>query len=375
MRVAIEAASLALSSGGLQRYTSELSLALACCFPTDEFYLTSDQPFRMPAGALPNLKRGGGPANALERRWWLWGLAREMRRLNADLVHGPDFAVPYISGRPSVLTLHDLSPWMDRRWHGAAARVRHRTPVLLEMGIATIVITPSESVRKQAMERFRLRPERVVAVPEAAAPWFTPADVGHALACLPAGLGTLPTRRYFLFVGTLEPRKNLAALVDAWREVRRGHAQDHADDHAQDHAVDLVLAGRRRADYPPLPEEPGLQILGEVRDEQLPALYSGALAFVYPSLYEGFGLPVLEAMQCGACVIASRAVAEAAGDAAIYADGPAELARSMRELLEHPEGAPEWRARSLARAREFTWERTARATYEVYREARKRYGR
>jgi glycosyltransferase involved in cell wall biosynthesis len=363
MRVAIEAASLALSSGGLQRYTSELSLALARCFPADEFYLTSDQPFRMPSGAEPNLKRGGGPTNALERRWWLWGLAREMRRLHADLVHGPDFAVPYISGRPSVLTLHDLSPWMDRRWHGAAARVRHRTPLLLEMGVATMVITPSESVRKQAVERFRLRPERVVAIPEAAAPWFAPVEVGHALACLPAVLNTLPTRRYFLFVGTLEPRKNLLALVDAWREVRRNHA------------VDLVLAGRRRADYPPLPDEPGLEIPGEVPDEQLPALYSSALAFVYPSFYEGFGLPVLEAMQCGACVIASRAVVETAGDAAIYADGPAELARSMRDLLEHPDRAPEWRARSLARAREFTWERTARATHEVYQEARKRFGR
>jgi glycosyltransferase involved in cell wall biosynthesis len=357
MRVAIEAASLALSSGGLQRYTSELSLALARCFPGDEFYLTSDQAFRMPSGAEPNLKRGGGPTNALERRWWLCGLAREMRRLNADLVHGPDFAVPYISGRPSVLTLHDLSPWMDRRWHADAARVRHRTPVLLEMGIATMVITPSESVRKQAMERFRLRPERVVAVPEAAAPWFAPVELAMVEPGAPRN------RRYFLFVGTLEPRKNLAALVEAWREVRG------------DHAVDLVLAGRRRADYPPLPDEPGLEILGEVPDEQLSALYSGALAFVYPSLYEGFGLPVLEAMQCGACVIASRAVAEAAGDAAIYADGSVELAHSMRDLLEHPEAAPEWRARSLARAREFTWERTARATYEVYQEARKRFGR
>jgi glycosyltransferase involved in cell wall biosynthesis len=357
MRVAIEAASLALSSGGLQRYTSELSLALARCFPADEFYLTSDQPFRMPSGAQPNLKRGGGPTNALERRWWLWGLAREMRRLHADLVHGPDFAVPYISGRPSVLTLHDLSPWMDRRWHSDAVRVRRRTPVLLEMGVATMVITPSESVRKQAMERFKLRPERVVAVPEAAAPWFAPVEPA------PVETGTPSNRSYILFVGTLEPRKNLAALLQAWREVRR------------DHAVDLVLAGRRRADYPPLPDEPGLEILGEVPDEQLPALYSGALAFIYPSLYEGFGLPVLEAMQCGACVIASRAVAEAAGDAAIYADGPAELARSMRDLLEHPESAPEWRARSLARASEFTWERTARATYEVYQEARKRFGR
>src|SRR6185312_1938023 len=103
MRVAIEAATLALTSGGLARYTSELSLALARCFPDDEFFLTSDQPFHMPTGAPPNLRRGGGPRNAVERRWWLWGLARELNRLSADLVHGPDFAVPYLARRPSVL--------------------------------------------------------------------------------------------------------------------------------------------------------------------------------------------------------------------------------------------------------------------------------
>jgi glycosyltransferase involved in cell wall biosynthesis len=143
----------------------------------------------------------------------------------------------------------------------------------------------------------------------------------------------------------------------------------------RDHPVDLVLAGRRRADCPPLPDEPGLEILGEVADDRLPALYSGALAFVYPSLYEGFGLPVLEAMQCGACVIASRAVAEAAGDAAIYADSAADIARSMRDLSEHPEAVAQWRIRSLIRSREFTWDRTARATYEVYQEARRRFAR
>ena len=116
-------------------------------------------------------------------------------------------------------------------------------------------------------------------------------------------------------MGTLEPRKNLDMLLEAWREMRRHHA------------VDLVLAGRRRADAPEIRPEPGLRLAGEVADAELPALYSGALAFVYPSLYEGFGLPVLEAMQCGAPVIASRAVEEAAGDAAIYADTPRELAR------------------------------------------------
>ncbi len=351
MRVAIEAATLSLSSGGLMRYTTELSLALARCFPDDEFYLTSDQPFRMPSPAPSNLKRGGGPRNAAERRWWLWGLDREAARIGAGLVHGPDFAVPYLSARPSVLTLHDISPWMDERWHHAAGRVRHRTPILLELGLATMVITPTELVRKQVIERFRVLPNRVAAVPEAPASWLQPVPAQASL-----------YGPYFLFVGTLEPRKNIPVLLEAWRAVRRRHT------------VDLVIAGRRRFDFRALADEPGLHVLGEVPDEALPGLYSGALALVYPSLYEGFGLPVLEAMQCGAPVVASPAVAEVGGHAAIYAGTTEELARAMQHLAENPAAGAEYRIRSLARAREFTWERTARLTHEVYNEARRRFG-
>ena len=350
MRVAIEAASLALTSGGLPRYTSELSLALARCFPADDFFLISDQAFSMPPAAPPNLQRGSGPRNAIERRWWLWGIASEMRRLRADLIHGPDFAVPYLGRHPSVLTLHDLSPWMDRRWHHAAKRVQRRTPLLLDLGIATMVITPGETVRKQAVERFRLANDRVVAIPEAAASWFRPTP-------------PQPSDPYFLYVGTLEPRKNIPLLLSAWREVRRKHP------------VDLVIAGRTRADFPPLTPEPGLRLLGEVPDTALPALYSSALAFVYPSAYEGFGLPVLEAMQCGACVIASHAVTEAGGDAAVYADSEPDLAAAMCAAASQPEWVAGRRARSLTRAALFSWDAAARATYDVYCEARRRFGR
>jgi alpha-1,3-rhamnosyl/mannosyltransferase len=173
----------------------------------------------------------------------------------------------------------------------------------------------------------------------------------------------LETARYFLFVGTIEPRKNLPVLVEAWREVRKHYP------------AELWIAGRRRADGPVLNELPGLRLLGEVPDAALAGLYSGALALVYPSSYEGFGLPVLEAMQCGSCVIASRALEEAGGPAAVYADGVKPLAEAMLKAASDGDWLADRRAAAVARAREFSWERTARLTYEVYQEARRRFAK
>jgi alpha-1,3-rhamnosyl/mannosyltransferase len=174
----------------------------------------------------------------------------------------------------------------------------------------------------------------------------------------------LPDRApYFLFLGTLEPRKNLETLAEAWRTLRRGLE------------VDLVLAGRRRADGPVFAPEPGLRLAGEVADHELAGLYSGAVALVCPSHYEGFGLPVVEAMQCGAPVIASRAVAEAAGDAACYFAGGNELAEAMRRMASDPAWRAAWREKSLRRAPEFSWKRAAGRTREVYREAIARFGK
>ncbi len=329
MIVAMDGTPLIVPTGGVRRYVEELSRALAVEFPRDRFDLISDQ-----------LRR---PTRWLSRRWWLWGVHQEMRQRRVQLFHGTDFAVPYFPLLPSVLTLHDLTPWRT----GGSARVRRRTPLLLRFGVATMVITPTEAVRREAIAEFGLALERVVAIPLAAPGFMEPLPVTPAA-----------SRPYFLCVSTIEPRKNINVLLEAWREVRRNHE------------VDLVLAGRLKDGEKPPPVEPGLRFLGAVCDRELPALYSGAVACFYPSLYEGFGLPVLEAMQCGAAVVTSKdpAVVETGGDAAITVDGPdvRGWAEAMRALLNNPDMLGGRRQASLARAAQFSWARTARETYKVY---------
>jgi alpha-1,3-rhamnosyl/mannosyltransferase len=329
LRVALDATPLCVPASGIRRYTSELARALAVEFPHDEYFLFSDQPFEMPC-ALPNLHRG---ENRGGRRWWSFELPRALRRCGIDVFHGCDFAVPYVPLCPAVMTVHDLSPWRAETAASTSARVRRRTPVLLRLGLATMVITPSEAVRQEAIAHFGLAPGRVVAVPLAASELFRPVA--------PAGR----ERPYFLCVGT-DPRKNLSVVVDAWREL-----QKTVD-------VELVIVGRGYREG--------------IADAELPALYSGAVAFLYPTLYEGFGLPVLEAMQCGTMVVASNdaAVREVAGGAAVHVD-----ARDGRGWLEAMRAALDaewrarWRERSVARAAEFSWKRTARGVREVYESA------
>jgi glycosyltransferase involved in cell wall biosynthesis len=168
-----------------------------------------------------------------------------------------------------------------------------------------------------------------------------------------------------VFVGTLEPRKNIPMLLEAWRKVKR------------EENVDLVLAGRRRSDLPAIAPEEGLRILGETPEEDLPELYSNAIAAIYASEYEGFGLPVLEAMQCGAPVIISRdpALTEVSGGAAVTVSNAGEMAAAMKSLMRDPVERLFRSGASLGRARVFSWGATARLTHEIYGEAIARFGR
>lgn len=342
MRVALDGTPLTVSSGGTRRYTIELVRALESAFPVDTFRLMSDQPFE----AEP---RASASDSWLNRYWWLTGLSRQLARQRIDVFHGTNFEVPLLPLRPSILTILDLSPWKNSEWHHGADRVRRRTPLLIQLRIPTIILTISEAIRKEAIEYFRLPPQAIVAVPLAAADSFRPVEK-HS--------GADP---YFLYAGTLEPRKNIPTLIEAWRQVKATHP------------VRLILAGRRRADFLDPPPEPGLVLLGEVPDGDLPHLYSECVACVYPSLYEGFGLPVLEAMQCGAAVLTSRdaAITEVAGGAALQMDAldVQSWKENMLAVLQNQDLNGRLRQQSLQRARAFSWDKTARLTHEVYEEA------
>ena len=318
MRVALDREPLTLSSGGLKRYVEELTRALEAAYPQDQY-------LRLPE-----------PRNALQRRWWLYGAEHACAAASADVFHGTNFSIPFFSRRPTVLTLHDLSPWRDRRWHRSreATRIRRRTPYLLPR--ASHIITPSEAIRKEAMSRFRIPAERITAIPLAASEHFRPTP--------------RQTEPYLLFVGTLEPRKGIAMILEAWRSM--------------DRKITLRIAGRRRADFPPLEPEPNLEILGEVPDESLPALYTNAQAVLYPSEYEGFGLPVLEAMQCGANVITSRdpALMELTADTALHISTTQEL----REACSAGPCPAVRREAAQARASQYTWRKTAERTHQIY---------
>lgn len=352
--VALDATPLTVPTGGVRRYTEELARALAASYTQDQICLISDQKFALEGLGPSNLKSCPGPRSALDKRWWLWGLPMELRRMSADVFHGTDFSVPYLRICATVMTVHDLSPWRWPELQPGSKRVRWRAPLLLRFGRASMIITPSEAVRREVVAHFGLPQHRVRAIPLAAASRFQPA----------------PSRDeppYLLYVGTLEPRKNIQLLIEAWREIKCKHP------------VRLVLAGRRREDFPAVPAEPGLEVRGAVPEEELPALYSGAVACLYPSLYEGFGLPVLEAMQCGALVIASTdpAVTEVAANGAVLVpvEDRAGWVEAMTNAITQPEWKNQYRERARCRAADFSWSATAKLTREVYDEAIARFRR
>ena len=362
MRIVLDGAPLTAKTGGIRRYVEELSTALSREFPEDEIYAVNDRPMHDPKALVRagTKIRDSAPKGWANRRWWLMGISNLCDSLSATVFHGTDFSVPYLHKHPAVLTVHDLSPWLRPEWQPSAKRIRQRTPWMMRLGLADEVITVSEAVRTEIVARFGVPRERVHAIPLAADSRFRPIH-GHPSQAAEA------SPPYFLYVGTLEPRKKLPELISAWLPVY------------QETGVALKIAGRRREDFSFHAEHPGLAWLGAVPDEELPGLYSGALAVVYPSEYEGFGLPVLEAMQCGAPVVVGPAAAlrELVADGGIVVmpgDAPG-FGDVLRRFATEREFRMKWSERGLCRAQLYSWNLTAQRTRVVYQEAIARFER
>ncbi|HEV3470826.1 MAG TPA: glycosyltransferase family 1 protein [Pyrinomonadaceae bacterium] len=381
MLVGLDAIPLTEPRTGVGHYTFELARALARAAPGEEFELA--YPSAYPEIEFGEGERSSWPTNlrvarvrvgALGRRWFAAGLPRYAARRRLGLFHGTNFEVPLWGRAARVLTIHDLSllalPGAHERRR--VRRARRRLPLMARA--ADAVITPTEFVRREACGLLGLAPAKVFAVHEAARALFRPLafpETEEARRRLGAGA------EFLLAVGTIEPRKNLSLLVEAFEEVLRARPGS---------GLRLAVAGRRgwlddalMARLASSPARDRLVLTGYVADEDLRALYSSCRAFVYPSVYEGFGLPPLEAMSCGAPVLAGRsgAVAEVAGGAARLFDPASkeELTRALLELLEDEAARQRLREAGLRRASEFSWERTARLTLEVYAEARDRKSR
>lgn len=296
-----------------------------------------------------------------------------------DVFHASDWSHPPQRRGASVTTVHDVAPLLHPHWYAPDVAVHHRMRVSRAVAHATRIITVSEFTRDALLDLFDISSERVVAVPNGVSGVFR-APPQEKVSRRLAQLGISPP--YILYVGTREARKNLPGLVDIFARVREARAD-----------VSLVLAGMRpwqealkvhgvqawsgTSEVEGRLRDHGLldatQIPGLLPIEDLCVLYAGASAFVFPTLYEGFGLPALEAMACGAPVVASdrTAVPEVVSEAGIVVD-PVDadaFASAVLRVLEDEDLAKGLRQKGYERAASMGWDRTAKQTLAVYREA------
>jgi len=291
----------------------------------------------------------------------LWEQIYLPSALHGKLLWSPNNTGP-LAVRRQVCTMHDLIPLDQPEWFSPrfAAWYEWLLPRLAKQ--VRHIIAVSEFTKHRVVELLAVPQEKVTVIPNGVDERFSPRSEEEIL-CMRRSLGiTCPA--YLLYVGNLEPRKNLQRLLQAWAIAQRSVAPE----------IELVVAGAKGSSL--VFEECSLgtlparvQFTGYVADDQLPALYAGSLALLYPSLYEGFGLPPLEAMACGTPVVTSAktSLPEVVGDAAILVD--AEDAESIADAITRIASSDplrgELRRRGLERAKEFTWERTANLTLRL----------
>ncbi|MFQ5342083.1 MAG: glycosyltransferase family 4 protein [Anaerolineae bacterium] len=370
MRIALDGRYIRDDFPGIGRYVYNLARALPAIAPDVDFILLHNPEApntRHDFEALhrPNLTLAPtdipirSPAEQIR-------LPRLARRLSLDVFHAPYYITAYRMPCRQVVTIYDvISARYPEYLPSPAMRLIFEVATRLALRTADHILTLSEASREDLVELYRVDRGRIAVTPLAAGPRFKPADRA-TIEELKHRRG-LPDR-YVLYVGSNKPHKNLPRLVEAFARIPHPASR-----------IPLVIAGHEDPRYPQARERAAalgldsVTFLGAVVEEDLPALYSGAELFVFPSLYEGFGLPVIEAMACGTPVACSNvsSLPEVAGDAALLFDPhtPESIAAAIRQVLQGADLHNRLRRRGLEQAGHFSWEHTARLTLEAYRQA------
>jgi glycosyltransferase involved in cell wall biosynthesis len=299
------------------------------------------------------------------RRFWThYRLSRELRKNPVDLLFVPAHVLPLYHPEGSIVTVHDLGYLVEPESHPRLSRLQLKLTTRWNANQATHIVAISEATRQDLVKYLHVDPKRITVVPHGVDPQFRPLPAEEIARYRRAA--RLP-ERFILYLGTIQPRKNLSKLIDAFERVALNHP-----------GISLVLAGRTGWLSEPILErarssavQDRIRFLGYVPDEQLPLLYGAATTVTLPSLYEGFGLPVLEAMACGSPVVMSNrgALPELAGaDAEVIEPTDVdELAASLRAAIFRGDD-PELISQRTKHAGTFSWQSSATRTLELIRE-------
>jgi glycosyltransferase involved in cell wall biosynthesis len=376
MRIAIDYTPAIAQNAGIGRYTRSLVDALARLESGDEYLLlsadapTAARPFPSAAALRPHIIRLAGRPIGSRRLTVLWHHLRlplpvEMLPGQVDVFHGTDFALPPALGLPRVVTIHDLA-FLTHPQYATVPLARYLAWVVpRSLRRADAVIAISETTADDIVARYGVARDRITVIMPGVDASFAPVIDRQALATIDARYRL--EHPLALAVGTIEPRKRYDYLIAAFAQARQQPGGPRM----------LAIAGRRGWLYDSVfqaVEEHrvanAVRFLDYVPEDDLAALYSTADVLAMPSAYEGFGMPVIEAMACGTPVVCSDggALPEAAGDAALIVpvDDIASLADALVAVTSETTRQEAMRARGLARAAEFTWERVARLHLEVY---------
>lgn len=361
---------------GLGRYADELLSALLAQDRTNEYIALYNSPRELNSTVLHRISQASCsarrvPLDAKPWRMCAWlahvfniGMDRWLPR--CDVFHATDHLLPRFKNAKTVFTLHDLIFRFYPEYHLPLNRWFLTVAIPYFLRRADAIIAVSECTKRDAVRLYNIASEKIVVIYEGVNPALHPITDPNRLADVRTRYAQ--QQPFILLVSTIEPRKNINALVDALK-ILRARGLPHR----------LLIAGRKGWLYQPIFDHvkqtgmnDAVDFLDFVPDDDLPVLLSACEAFVFPSLYEGFGLPPLEAMACGAPVICSNtsSLPEVVGDAALLVNprDVGELANAIERVITDNHLRDELRAKGLAQARKFSWARAAQETLQVYRQ-------